>query len=382
MATIYLDNNATTPLDERVLDAMLPYFRERFGNAASSTHSFGWEAEAAVDLARERLAEAIGASPQEIIWTSGATESDNLALQGAVGPGQHLIVSATEHKAVLDTANALQRRGAELTILPVDHFGLMSPDSLASAVRENTVLATIMLANNETGTINRITELAAVAHERNIAFHTDAAQALGKIRVDVEELDIDLMSLSAHKCYGPKGIGALYVRRRPRRFALRPLVYGGGHERGLRSGTLNVPAIVGFGAATELASESLVSETSRIADLRDTLWHELSSAIPDVAQNGHPVERLPNTLSITFPGTSASDLLGALPGIAASSGSACTSELPEPSHVLRAMGLTPERAESTLRLSLGRFTTAEEISSAAQQIVTAARTLQAREMLV
>ncbi|TCJ13701.1 cysteine desulfurase [Rubrobacter taiwanensis] len=375
---VYLDNNATTPLDERVLEAMLPYLRERFGNPSSATHAFGWEAEAAVELAREELAAAIGAEPQEIVFTGGATESDNLALQGALRPGDHLIVSATEHHAVLDTALYLAETGVKVTVLPVDRFGRVVPETLREAITPRTALVSIMLANNETGTLNPVRELAGIAHEYGIPFHTDAAQALGKIPLDVEELGVDLMSLSAHKCYGPKGVGALYVRRRPRRVRLRPIQHGGGHERGLRSGTLNVPGIVGFGRAADLAAEALPGEARRLRALRDELWRRLKARIPGLRLNGHPELRLPNTLNVALPGGRAEDLLPGMPGVAAAPGSACTSASTKPSHVLRAMGLSEELARSSVRLSVGRFNTPEEIARAAEEISSAARLSTAR----
>lgn len=368
---IYLDYNATTPLDRRVLDAMLPYFREQFGNPASSSHAFGWTANAAVEVAREHLAAAIGATPEEIVFTSGATESNNMALRGIVGPGRHLIVSATEHKAVLDTAEVLRRSGIAVTMLPVDATGRVAPAVLRDALRPETALVSIMLANNETGTLNPVQALAAVAHDDGVPVHTDATQALGKIPLDVNALDVDFMSLSAHKCYGPKGVGLLYVRRRPRRARLEPLLYGGGHERGMRSGTLNVPGIVGFGRAAEIAQQCLAEERATTTARRDRLWARLRQGIPQAVLNGHPTLRLPNTLNCSFPGVTASDLLAALPDMAAAAGSACTSAHPEPSHVLKAMGLSEQRIRGAIRLSLGRFTTDAEIDHAANAIIAA-----------
>lgn len=329
MSVIYLDNNATTPLDERVLEAMLPYLKEHFGNPSSKAHAYGWTAKAAVDVAREELATAIGASPEEIFFTSGATEADNWVLLGVLYPGEHLVTAATEHEAVLETGRYLERCGVRVTVLPVDRFGVVAPETLREAITPETTLVSIMLANNETGTLNPVAEMAEVAHEAGVSFHTDAAQALGKIPVNVEKLGVDLMSLSAHKCYGPKGIGALYVRRRPRGGARRvrpaPLLHGGGQERGLRSGTLNVLGIVGFGRAATLAADALPEEPERIAALRDKLWERISVSVPGVHLNGHPAERLPNTLNMSFPGLRSANLLEALPEIAASSGSACAS---------------------------------------------------------
>lgn len=372
---IYLDNNATTPLDGRVLEAMLPYLKEDFGNPASATHAFGWTAGAAVDLAREQLAEAIGASPEEILFTSGATESDNMALMGLLHPGDHLVTAATEHEAVLETAHYLERIGVRVMVLPVDSYGVVSPGALREAIEPETALVSVMLANNETGTLNPVRELAETAHERGVPFHTDAAQALCKIPVDVEEFGVDLMSLSAHKCYGPKGVGALYIRRRPapdvRRVRLEPLLRGGGQERGLRSGTLNVPGIVGFGRAAALGAAALPEEAARISGLRDMLFDLLRAGILDVRLNGHPTERLPGTLNVSFPGVDVGDLLGALPEVAVSAGSACASLNSESSHVLKAMGLE-DKQTAAVRCSLGCFTTSDEVERAAALVVRAA----------
>jgi len=365
---IYLDNNATTPLDPRVLQEMMPFLQEHFGNPASTTHAYGWVAEEAVNLARERIALSIGANPEEIIFTSGATESDNLAILGMIRPGDHLIVSSVEHKAVLDPARFLQACGVEVTFLGVDQYGQVDPHDVEQAIKRNTKLISIMLANNEVGTINPIRDISEIAHTYNIVMHTDAAQALGKIPVSVQELGIDLMSLSAHKCYGPKGIGALYIRKSIRH-KLQPIIRGGGHEKGLRSGTLNVPGIVGFGKAAEIASDNLLEEKLRLQRMRDLLWEKLSHSLTDIKMNGHPIYRLPNTLNVTFKGISASELLAELSGVAASSGSACTSAHPEPSHVLLAMGIEEEDAKSAIRFSLGRFNTEREIEEAAQQII-------------
>lgn len=384
---IYLDNNATTPLDERVLEAMLPYLREHYGNPSSSTHAFGWAAEAAVDLAREDLASAVGASPEEFTFVSGATEADNLALAGTLGPGGHLLTAATEHEAVLETARYLERAGVRVTVLPVDGHGVLDPETLRAALREapgepGAALVSVMLANNETGTLNPVRELAEASHEFGVPFHTDAAQALGKVPLDLEELGVDLASLSAHKCYGPKGAGALYVRRRlhagVRRVRPEPLLHGGGgQERGLRSGTLNVPGIAGFGRAAALAAGSLLEEAVRVSYLRDHLQRRLLEAVPEARVNGHPAERLPNTLNVSFPGIGAGDLLAALPEVAAAAGSACTSASAEPSHVLRAMGLGEDLVLSSVRFSLGRFTTPEEVEPAAEEVAGAAAGLRA-----
>ncbi|CAA9466225.1 MAG: Cysteine desulfurase [uncultured Rubrobacteraceae bacterium] len=375
---IYLDYNATTPLDGRVLDAMLPYLKGDFGNPSSATHPYGRTASAAVDLAREETAGALNASPAEITFTAGATESDNIALLGLLRPGDHLVTAATEHEAILETAYHLARTGVRVTVLPVDRHGLVHPDALSEALEPGTSLVSIMLANNETGTLNPVRELAGVAHERGIPFHTDAAQAFCKVPVDVEDLGVDLLSLSAHKCYGPKGVGALYVRSHPLpgvRHALpQPILFGGGQERGIRSGTLNVPGIVGLGRAASLGAASLPEEAGRIRALRDRLHAALESGIPRLRLNGSPEHRLPGTLNVSFPGVDVGELLGSLPGLAASAGSACASLDAGPSRILEAMGLE-DGSWGTVRLSLGRFTTGEEVERAAEMIVRAAADL-------
>ena len=377
---IYLDNNATTPLDERVLEAMLPYLKGEFGNPSSATHAYGWTASAAVDLAREGLAEAMGASPEETFFTAGATESDNIALLGLLRPGDHLVTAATEHEAILETAHHLARAGVRVTVLPVDRHGVVHPDALVEAIEPETRLVSIMLANNETGTLNPVRELSEVAHERGVPFHVDAAQAFCKIPVDVEDLGVDLMSISAHKCYGPKGVGVLYVRRRPRpgvRSARpEPILFGGGQERGIRSGTLNVPGIVGLGNAASVGAAALPEEAERIRALRDRLHDALRAGVPGLRLNGHPEQRLPGTLNVSFPGLDVGELLGALPDVAASAGSACASLDAGPSHVLEAMGLK-EGSWATVRLSLGRFNTGEEVEMAGRMLVGATAELRA-----
>lgn len=379
---IYLDNNATTPLDERSFEAMLPYLREHFGNPSSTTHAFGWTAGAAVDLAREELAASIGVSPEEVTFTGGATESNNLALLGLLGPGDHFITSATEHEAILEPAHYLARAGVKVTVLPVDGYGIVSPETLDEAIEPETKLVSIMLANNETGTINPVRELVEIAHERGVPFHTDAAQALAKIPLDVEDLGVNMMSVSAHKCYGPKGIGAIYLRRRPargvRRVRLEPLLRGGGQERGLRSGTLNVPGIVGLGRAASIGVAALPEEAERISGLRDRLHGLLRAGVPNLRLNGHPEQRLPGTLNVSFPGVDVGELLAALPDVAASAGSACASSNSGLSHVLEAMGLADEKT-ATVRFGLGRFTTPAEIERAAELVV---RTVQELEVSV
>ncbi|MBV9851613.1 MAG: IscS subfamily cysteine desulfurase [Armatimonadetes bacterium] len=370
---IYLDNNATTKPDPRVVEAMLPSLREAYGNAASRSHPFGWAAEEAVETARGRVAALIGADPREIVWTSGATESDNLALKGVAEAyadrGDHLVTAATEHKAVLDAARHLERQGKRVTILPVDKFGVVDLDALRDSLTERTVLVSVMLANNEVGTLAPLAEISRLCREHGILFHTDATQGVGKVPVDVEALGVDLMSFTAHKMYGPKGVGALYVRRRNPRVRLTAQMDGGGHERGMRSGTLNVPGIVGFGAAAELCRQEMARDAAHTCRLRDRLHEGIQSGLDGVALNGHPTERLPNTLNLRFEDVEADALLLGMPQVALSSGSACTSASVEPSHVLRALGLTDAQARSSLRFSLGRFTTEEEIDRVAERVV-------------
>lgn len=365
---IYLDNNATTPTDPRVLDAMLPYFTEKFGNAASRHHAYGWSAEDAVDLAREQAASLIGASPEELVFTSGATESVNTALKGVFetyrSKGDHLITAVTEHSCVLDTCRHLEKSGARVTYLPVGTDGLLDPGAVAAAITDRTILVSVMYANNETGAIQPIEAIAAIARERGVIFHTDATQAVGKIPVHAGAEGIGLLSFSAHKLYGPKGIGALYVRRRSPRVRLSPLIEGGGHEKGLRSGTLNVPGIVGFGTACRICAGQMEQDGLRLTRLRDRLETALL-ALPGTALNGHPEKRLPHVSNIRFEGVKGDLLMAAMPEVAVSSGSACTSASPEPSHVLTGMGLSEEEARSSLRFSLGRFTDEADIDKAA-----------------
>ncbi len=362
---IYLDNHSTTPCDPRVVEAMLPYFTEKFGNAASRNHPFGWEAEEGVDHARKQIARLIGADAKEIIFTSGATESDNLALQGIVAmyreKGDHIITSATEHRAVIDTAKYLEKKGVNVTFLPVDKAGMVSPDDVRNAITDKTILISVMLANNEIGTINPIAEIGKIAKEKGIIFHCDATQGVGKIPVNVQEMGIDLMSFTSHKIYGPKGVGALYVRRRAPRVRLEPMLYGGGHERGMRSGTLPVPLIVGFGKACELCEQEMATEAVRMAKMRDRLQEGIMGAMDEVYLNGHPTERLPGNLNISFAYVEGEALLMGVKEIALSSGSACTSATLEPSYVLRALGVGSDLAHSSIRFGLGRFTTDEEI---------------------
>jgi cysteine desulfurase len=361
-----MDNHATTPVDKRVLDAMLPYFSEKFGNAASRNHSFGWEAEEAVDRARNQIAALINAKAKEIIFTSGATESDNLAIKGIVefykDKGNHVITCVTEHKAVLDSCRALERSGkAVVTYLPVDQYGMVDPDAVRNAITDKTVLITIMYANNEIGTIHPIREIGKIAKEKGIIFHCDAVQAAGKIPVDMERDGIDLASLSAHKIYGPKGVGALYVRSKGPRVRITGQMDGGGHERGMRSGTLNVTGIVGLGKACEIAQAEMAEEAQRLTDLRNKLQAGLFERLEDVSLNGHPTERLPGNLNVSFAYVEGESLLMGISDVAVSSGSACTSATLEPSYVIRALGVNEELAHSSIRFGIGRFNTEEEV---------------------
>ncbi|WP_421659281.1 cysteine desulfurase family protein [Leptothermofonsia sp. ETS-13] len=376
---IYLDCHATTPIDERVLEAMLPYFTERFGNAASVGHLYGWEAEAAVKKSREMLAIAIHASPEEIIFTSGATEANNLAIKGVAEAnfqrGRHIITVVTEHNAVLDPCRYLQSLGFDVTFLPVQTDGLINLADLERAFRPDTILVSIMAANNEIGVLQPLSTIGAMCRERQILFHTDAAQAIGKIPLDVEMMKVDLMSLTTHKVYGPKGIGALFVRRRNPRVHLAPQLHGGGHERGLRSGTLYTPQIVGFAKAVELAIAEMSSETQRLIYLRDRLWQKLSQ-LEDIDLNGHPTQRLPGNLNVSVSGVDGQALhLGLQPVMAVSSGAACTSAQITPSHVLRALGRSEELAYASIRFGIGRFNSEMEIDQAAAWAITTIQSL-------
>ena len=371
---IYLDNHATTPMDPRVLEAMLPYFTEKFGNAASRNHAFGWEAEEGVETARKQIAKLIHADAKEIVFTSGATESNNLALKGVVEmyheKGDHIITSSTEHRAVLDTAKTLEtKRGVKVTYLPVDKFGMVSPKDVRDAITDKTILISVMFANNEIGTINPIKEIGKIAKEKGILFHCDATQGVGKVPVDVQEMGIDLMSFSAHKMYGPKGIGALYVRKKNPRVRIAAQMDGGGHERGMRSGTLPVPLIVGFGKACELCEQEMAADAARLSVMRDRLHATITKTLEEVYLNGHPTERLPHNLNISFAYVEGESLLMGCKEIALSSGSACTSATLEPSYVLRALGVGAELAHSSIRFGLGRFTLDEEVDYAAKKII-------------
>ncbi len=362
---IYLDNNATTRTDPRVVAAMLPYFTEIYGNAASRNHPFGWDAEGAVEEARGRIAKLIGATAKEIIFTSGATEANNLALKGVAAmykkKGNHLVTVATEHKCVLDTSKRLERDGFQVTYLPVDPFGRVSAEQVRAALTDKTILVSVMHANNEIGTIQPVADIGKVCKEKGVLFHTDAVQSAGKIEVDVEKMGIDLLSLSAHKMYGPKGIGALYVRKKDPRVRLEPMIDGGGHERGMRSGTLPVPLIVGLGTAAELCRVEMAEESKRTFALRERLRKGIMDQLPESYLNGHPTERLPGSANISFAYVEGEGLMMGIKDIAVSSGSACTSASLEPSYVLRALGVGDELAHSSIRFGLGRFNTEEEV---------------------
>jgi cysteine desulfurase len=367
---IYLDNNATTPMDPRVLDAMLPYFNQKFGNAASRNHAFGWVAEEAIDYAREQVAQLIGANEKEIIFTSGATESDNLAIKGVFEmykeKGNHIITCITEHKAVLDTCKHLEKLGAEVTYLPVKADGLIDLQELEKSITDKTILVTIMYGNNEIGVIQPVKEIAAIAHKHGALFFTDGTQAVGKVPVNVIEDGIDIMAFSAHKMYGPKGVGALYVRRKNPRVKVTAQMDGGGHERGMRSGTLNVPGIVGFGKAAELCRLEMAEEAKRLSALRDKLQNALLK-LEESYVNGNVEHRLPHVANISFKYVEGEGLMMAMKDLAVSSGSACTSASLEPSYVLKGLGLSDDLAHSSIRYGLGRFTTEEEVDYAVEQ---------------
>jgi cysteine desulfurase len=378
---IYMDNHATTPVDPRVLDSMLPFFREDFGNAASRSHVFGWTAEKAVEEARDKVGALIGAQGKEIVWTSGATESDNLAIKGAADfyrdKGNHIITATTEHKAVLDTCKRLEKSGFEVTYLPVERDGRVSPHAVAAAMTDKTTVVSIMLANNELGTINPVDEIGKIVKARGAVFHIDAVQGVGKIPFDVNASSADLVSLSAHKMYGPKGVGALYVRRKPR-VRITPIIDGGGHERGMRSGTLNVPGIVGFGRAAEICVEELTAESTRLLNLRERLRKGIEARVSHTVINGSLEHRLPGSLNMSFEFVEGEALMMALKDVAVSSGSACTSASLEPSYVLRAMGVPEELAHTSIRFGLGRFNTEEEVDYVVDLVARKVTTL--REM--
>jgi cysteine desulfurase len=391
---IYMDHHATTPVDPRVLEAMMPYFTRAFGNAASRSHVFGWEAEAAVDEARSQVAAGMNAQPREIVFTSGATESDNLAVLGVARAyrekGKHVVTAATEHTAVLDACHVLEREGFEVTFLYPDRTGAIEAEQVRESLRDDTILVTLMLANNEIGTILPVAEIGAACRERGVLFHTDAVQGFGKVPFDVEAMNVDLASVTAHKLYGPKGIGALYVRARKPRVRLEPILHGGGHERGLRSGTLNVPGIVGFGRAVEISVAGREDEARRLRLLRRRLSDGILREVPDVSLNGPPLpeigpdgslapgvleRRLPGNLNLAFAGVEGEALLMGLKDIAVSSGSACTSATLRPSHVLKAIGVPDDLAHASIRFGLGRSSTEEEVDYAVAAVATTVRRL-------
>jgi cysteine desulfurase len=372
---IYLDYHATTPVDPRVIEAMLPFFGAKFGNAASRSHSFGWEAEKAVDRAREQVAQLAGATPRQVVFTSGATESNNLALKGLVEvdrpKGNHVVTMATEHKAVLDTVKRIERWGTHATVLRPRQDGLLELDDLRKAITPATFVVSVMYANNEIGVIQPVREIASICRERGVLFHCDAAQAFGKVPIDIVACEIDLMSVSAHKMYGPKGVGALIALRRASRLHLSPQMDGGGHEFGMRSGTLNVPAIVGFGEACAIRAREMEDEGVRLGRLRDRLKTRLETSLTQVSVNGSMEHRLPGNLNVSFAGVDSESLLCSLPDLALSTGSACSSATVEPSYVLKSLGLSDELAHSSLRFGLGRYNTEDEIDYAAQRVIEA-----------
>ncbi len=370
---IYMDNHATTPMDPRVLEEMLPYFSDRFGNAASRNHVFGWTAEEAVEQARERIAKLVGANAKEIVFTSGATESDNLAIKGVAEmyreKGNHIITAVTEHKAVLDTCKRLEKYGYRVTYLPVQKDGLIDLDDLRRAIDDKTILVTIMAANNEIGVLQPVAEIGKICKEKGVLFHSDATQAVGKIPIDVQKMGIDLMSISAHKMYGPKGVGALYVRRKNPRVQVAPIIDGGGHERGMRSGTLNVTGIVGMGKACEICQQEMPEESKRLAALRDRLKDRLLAGLDEIYINGSMEHHLPNNLNISFAYVEGESLLMGINDVAVSSGSACTSATLEPSYVLKALGTGDDLAHSSIRFGLGRFNTEAEVDYVADRLI-------------
>jgi cysteine desulfurase len=379
---IYMDYNATTPVDPRVLEAMLPYFTENFGNPASRNHAFGWVAEEAVDKGRQQVADLIGAKPKEIIFTSGATEANNLAIKGVVEmyreKGNHVITCVTEHKAVIDTCKKLEKQGGRVTYLPVQKDGRIDLDELRAAITDKTILITIMTANNEIGVLQPVAEIGAIAKEKGILFHTDAVQAVGKVPFDVNQVKADLVSLSAHKMYGPKGVGALYVRRRNPRVLLAEQISGGGHERGMRSGTLNVPGIVGLGKAAEICQTDMVADTARLLALRERLNEKFHQNLDEIYINGSMEHRLPHNLNISFAYVEGESLLMGIADVAVSSGSACTSASLEPSYVLKALGAGDDLAHSSIRFGLGRWSTEEEVDYIVDKLTNVVRRL--REM--
>ena len=385
MKPIFLDHHSTTPLDRRVLESMLPYFTEDFGNAASRTHVYGWKAAEAVEESRQQIAELLHASPRDILFTSGATESDNLAIKGVAGyyrdRGDHIITCRTEHPAVLDSCRALEKEGIRVTYLPVDGAGLLDPSEVGRAITEKTILISVMFANHEIGTLHDVAAIGKIAKEKGVYLHCDATQAVGKEPIDVEALGVDLLSLSAHKIYGPKGIGALYVRRRNPRVRLTSIIDGGGHERNFRSGTLNVPGIVGLATAFRLAREEMDEESQRLRQLRDRLYGRLREELEEIRLNGHPRRRLSGNLNLSFAGLEGNDLLKILHSkVALSLGSACTSAIPVPSHILKAIGVPQDLLHSTVRFGLGRFNTESEIDRVAEEVIQAVHRLRSKSV--
>jgi cysteine desulfurase len=382
---IYMDNNATTPVDPRVVEAMMPYFTDVFGNAASRNHEFGWKAEEAVDLARQQVASVIHASPKEIIWTSGATESNNIAIKGVANmyreKGNHIITQMIEHKAVIDPCKYLEQNGFRVTFLPVNREGMIDLNQLHDAMTDDTILVSIMHGNNEIGTLQPVTEIGRMCKARGVLFHSDCCQTFGKVPIDVEAMGIDLLSCSGHKIYGPKGVGALYVRRKKPRVRCEPVTHGGGHERGMRSGTLNVPGIAGMGKAAELCMQEMETESKRLSGLRDKLRDGLLNQLEDVYVNGHLTERTPTNLNVSFLYVEGESLMMGFNDIAVSSGSACTSASLEPSYVLKGLGLGDDLAHSSIRFSLGRFSTEEEVDYAIKSVVDAVNHLRAMSPL-
>ena len=372
MQQIYLDNQATTPLDPKVFSAMEPWFTEKFGNASSRNHTYGWEAEEAVEIARESVAATIGALPKEIIFTSGATEANNIALQGAAisyqNQGRHIITLKTEHKAVMDVCQHLSKDGFDITYLPVAKNGILDVNKFENAMKDDTILASVMHVNNEIGVIQPIKELGAICKNKGVIFHVDAAQSLGKISINVDDMGIDLLSISAHKFYGPKGVGTLYVRRKIPRVQLQPIMFGGGHERGIRSGTLPVPNIVGLGKACDIAANVMIEENLRISQLRDTLLKGIRAENPNASINGSMEHRVAGNLNMSFPGANNEAIIAAVPDIAISSGSACTTSTMEPSHVLLALGMSKNEVYSSLRFGIGRFNTEKDVETATKVI--------------
>jgi cysteine desulfurase len=370
---VYMDYQATTPVDPRVLDAMLPYFTEKFGNPASKNHQFGWIAEEAVEKARSTIAKVLGVDSGEIIFTSGATESNNLVIKGLSeslrSKGNHIISAVTEHKSVIDSCKRIHKNGADITFLQVDKNGSIDPDQLRKALTPKTILVTLMSANNEIGTLLNLTDIGNICREHNILFHTDAAQAIGKVFIDIGSMPIDYLSISGHKIYGPKGIGALFMRNKQSKVKLTPQINGGAHEKGIRAGTINVPGVVGLAKTIEIAGQEMATESIRISAYRDKMWKEFSSQLPDVYLNGHSANRLPNNLNVSFLNVEDSALMMSISDIAVSTGSACSTLDPAPSHVLKALNLPHNRIHSAIRFGLGRYTTNEEVEYVINRVI-------------